>query len=113
MLALTRVINVQKNKNTVDFNENDSDSMRKTICSTPTRCVKMNELNEGEIQEKIDALNLHYDQIAEESGIENNINKNKHQNNSKKTRQNINIKSNQNDNTYTLHFARYAVPRGS
>ncbi len=69
------------NKNTVDFNENDSDSMRKTICSTPTRCVKMNELNEGEIQEKIDALNLHYDQIAEESGIENNINKNKHQNN--------------------------------
>lgn len=69
------------NRTTNDYNnENDSDSMKKTICSTPTRCVKKSELNAGEIQEKIDALNLHYDQFAEESSHELNQNKEKLEN---------------------------------
>jgi hypothetical protein len=62
---------------TEEFDEGDSESMKKTICSTPTRCVKINDLNAGEIQEKIDALNLHYDQRAEESANELNANRDK------------------------------------
>lgn len=41
--------------------------IKKSICSTPTRYNRIQELNEGEILQRIDALNLHYDQRENET----------------------------------------------
>ncbi len=60
--------NPNKNEfSNVNYNDNDSNNMKKTICNPPTRCVEINELNEGEIQKKIDALNLQYDKHDNEN----------------------------------------------
>jgi len=51
-------------ENINEYSEEDPENMKKTICSTPTRHMKMKDLDQEEIQEKIDALNLHYDQTV-------------------------------------------------